>query len=162
MLSRTSILALLSLASSIAAFSQPTPVVGRDVGEDTVSVPGNAISVADYWKTAMPEVTEAPSADAAAAAQRFTIKVTNKLGRAIQTKHALNKGFADIVSGDKGQGVMQSGAQSQFVVPVGWAGNLAVVENGGGRTFLGDESLIEGSFVKQGSSPKFDIDVSYV
>ncbi|KAH8892302.1 hypothetical protein GQ53DRAFT_793984, partial [Thozetella sp. PMI_491] len=64
-----------------------------------------------------------------------------------------------------GAGVIPNGGKAEFHVPLGWGGNVAVVENGGGRTFRGDESLIEASYIDQGAQwggKKFDINVSYV
>ena len=92
----------------------------------------------------------------------MTIEVENRLGHSVQYLHTHNAGAATPVQG-AGGGVLQKGRRLNIVVPAGWAGNIAFVQNGGGRAIVGDESLIEGSHMDQGQGhPKFDINVSYV
>ncbi|KAH8879785.1 hypothetical protein GQ53DRAFT_813703 [Thozetella sp. PMI_491] len=95
----------------------------------------------------------------------ITISVINSLigsTRGVLTAHGQNAGAPSPVRGNLGQGVINNGQADFIAVPTGWAGRIAVVENGG-RAIVGDESLIEASFVTQGGSDAvFDINVSYV
>lgn len=90
-----------------------------------------------------------------AGTRQFTIKIVNQLGEDVQLKHDPDRGQAKF---------LKTGSTTQFAVPYGWHGNVALLQSGAGHAFMGDESLIEGSFVPQAGIPvpMFDIDVSYV
>ncbi|CAG8973116.1 hypothetical protein HYALB_00007593 [Hymenoscyphus albidus] len=170
MFSKLSIAALLAIASSIAALPQQTavpslgPLIGEEAVIDKADYPHKhgAIAHADGVAPLAPSPTTPPQKRAAS---QLVIEVINKFGKDVYTRHAHNQGGPGAISGNVADGVLKNGASAAFAVPTGWAGNIAVVENGGGRKIVGDESLIEGSFVAQagvGSGAIIDVDVSYV
>jgi hypothetical protein len=93
--------------------------------------------------------------------QFMTITVVNKHVKPISTVHANNAGPTP-VSGKTAAGTMTVGESAAFVAPTGWAGNVQVVEYGGGRKIVGDESWIEGSLMSWAGPWEVGIDVSYV
>lgn len=115
---------------------------------------------------APPETTAAPNlaerqddvAILARAPARLTFKISNQHGQDVSTRHARNAGSPAPVAGNVGPGVLKKGQSASFVVPRDWAGNVAVVQNGGGRAVVGDESLIEGAFVRG----EIGINISFV
>ena len=56
--------------------------------------------------------------------------------------------------------MLQPGQADHIVVPRDWAGNIAVLEHGGGRRIVGDESKIKGSFRWQQDVGDFVFDVN--
>jgi len=94
----------------------------------------------------------------------LSITVINKHTAPISTYHAHEAGGPTAIGGEAGSGTMAKGATAAFAVPTGWAGNVAVVEYGGGRTVAGDESLIEANFKKPDgyTVAVADVDISYV
>ncbi len=95
--------------------------------------------------------------------------MVNKYEHPISTSHGINysqngKSFPTPVAGHQGGGVLQPGQADWIAVPQGWAGNIPIVEYGGPRKIVGDESKIEASFVYQASNhdATFDVNISYV
>ncbi|KLU85585.1 hypothetical protein MAPG_04608 [Magnaporthiopsis poae ATCC 64411] len=123
-------------------------------------------SLTDAVVAAPPETTAAPNlaerqddvAILARAPTRLTFKIWNQHGQDVSTRHARNAGSPAPVAGNVGPGVIKKGKSASFVVPRDWAGNVAVVQNGGGRAVVGDESLVEAAFV----GGKIGINISFV
>lgn len=170
MFSKINLVTLVAVLAVVTATPQPTniargvipgPLVGEEGIIDSAVYPkhAGAISVANAFRTEAPAPTLAPRA-----ANPLTFNIVNSFGADIYTVHNRNADAPPAVSGNVGPGVIPAGATVAFAVPSGWAGNVAFVQNGGGRAIVGDESLIEGSYVSQGGSaaPIIDIDVSYV
>jgi len=95
--------------------------------------------------------------------------VYNAFAHHISTNHNLarsanNQPYPAPIAGNQGGGVLQPGQGDSIVVPQGWAGNIPLVEFGGGRQIVGDESKIEASYVWQDvfNDFTFDINISYV
>jgi hypothetical protein len=67
-----------------------------------------------------------------------------------------------LVSGDISPGIMTNGETIVYAVPTGWSGNIAF--NHAAYEIIGDESLIEASFVvpQRYSVAVADVDISYV
>ncbi|EJT76479.1 hypothetical protein GGTG_06398 [Gaeumannomyces tritici R3-111a-1] len=122
-------------------------------GEDPVTAPAPA-------PTAAPDLAERQDGAAilARAPTRLTFKIWNSHGSDVSTRHARNAGAPAPVAGNVGAGVLKNGKSASFVVPRDWAGNVAIVQNGGGRAIVGDESLIEGAFVRG----EIGINISFV
>ncbi|KAL8365320.1 hypothetical protein RB595_004225 [Gaeumannomyces hyphopodioides] len=153
---------------------EPGPLVGQEdiISPDLGVAVNGAIDIATS-ATEAPAPTAAPSlaerADDAAVLARapaaVTWRITNKLGAPVSTVHARNAGAPGAISGNVNPGTLANGAVGSFAVPTGWAGNVAVVQHGKGRAVVGDESLIEGSFVVQkgmGPAARIALDISYV
>jgi hypothetical protein len=99
--------------------------------------------------------------------QFLTVSIVNSMPVPVQTKHAQNPDSSQPVNpagvAAKEYGSLQPGASDAFVIQTPWGGNVALVEDKPGYTFLGDESLIEISFqpvLDWGVS--IDVDISYV
>ncbi|KAB5517542.1 hypothetical protein GE09DRAFT_1230894 [Coniochaeta sp. 2T2.1] len=116
------------------------------------------------------DVSNAPKTVAATAITRgpdfVTFTITNHHTAPIYTKHEVNEGYSTERDRMATPGVMEVGAIAEFAVPTGWGGRVAVVENGGGRSIIGDESLIEDNYVvpnRDGFTVAVaNVDVSYV
>ncbi|KAB5523165.1 hypothetical protein GE09DRAFT_1154217, partial [Coniochaeta sp. 2T2.1] len=114
--------------------------------------------------------SNAPMTVAATAITRgpdfVTFTITNHNTAPIFTKHEVDAGYSTERDNMATPGVMRVGAVAEFAVPTGWAGRVAVVENGGGRDIVGDESLIEANYIvpnRDGFTVAIaDVDVSYV
>lgn len=137
-----------------------------DHGQHGVAIDGALDRASKYYAyastaTSAPEPTPGPSMDKVAAA--LTIRITNAWHSPISTRHARNDNAPPAVGGDVGPGTVGVFSIGQFAVPTQWAGMVAVVEASGSNAIVGDESLIEASFVDQfGSGALVDVDVSYV
>jgi hypothetical protein len=94
----------------------------------------------------------------------MTITFINQHTGPVSTAHAHEAGGPTAVWGPAGAGTMAKGATASVAFPTGWAGNIGVVEYGGGRAIVGDESLIEANFKVPGgySVAVADVDASYV
>jgi hypothetical protein len=178
-LASSKILAVLGLATVASAAAMPQPnlpratlspsaetalrmreAVGEEGEIDLANYANNtgALAVAASW-AAVP----APSPTLVKRSGPLTIVVINSDTWPISTSHAHNAGGPSAVSGNVSPGTIAAGATAAFAVPTGWAGNVAVVQYGSGRAIVGDESLIEASYVLQGGSAAvIDVDVSYV
>ncbi|KAL8377306.1 hypothetical protein RB595_008136 [Gaeumannomyces hyphopodioides] len=148
---------------------EPGPLIGEPDVIDPSTYPlalGGAIDMALKAEAEAPAPTAAPNlaerqddvAILARAPARLTFKIWNSLGSDVSTRHARNAGAPAPVAGNVGPGVIKNGKSASFVVPREWAGNVAVVQNGGGRAIVGSESLIEAAFVKG----KIGINISFV
>jgi hypothetical protein len=162
MFSKLNLAVLLGLASTITAIPRPTSVRGLLSGKEGIfsnaTYPKSPSAIANAYSTVAPDPTLAPSTDGL-----LTIQVINSFGADVSTSHAHNADGPGAVSGNTAPGVLPAGGTASYAVPTGYAGNFAVVQNGGGRAIVGDETVVEASFVSQGSSNAIiDIDVSYV
>lgn len=87
----------------------------------------------------------------------LTIQVTNKMNVAIMTAGTSNAEVANLMKANFAKpNELAAGASDEVVVPLDWAGRIAVAKKG--TSILGRESLIEASFHKSGAT----IDVSFV
>lgn len=87
----------------------------------------------------------------------LTIQVTNKMNVAIHTQPSSNAEAVGIQGARfPGPGSLIPGSQGEMIVPMDWAGRIAVLKDG--QPMQGVESLIEASFKPNGVA----IDVSYV
>ncbi|KAK3940767.1 hypothetical protein QBC46DRAFT_434101 [Diplogelasinospora grovesii] len=96
----------------------------------------------------------------------LTIAINSQNGP-ISTSHASNVGAPTPIWGDNGPGTFPSGGAAAFIVPTGWAGNVAIsdaLRDGARPVPWADSSLIEASFVIPDGygMAVADIDVSYV
>ncbi len=140
-----------------------TAVIPTPTATATVTAASGSALITDAPTRVFAVEMEAGADAAADAPQFWTISLINRLGRDIQTNHA-NNIPGPVPTPNRGSGVLANGASDFITVPLGWGGNIAVVENGGGRTFRGDESQLEASYADQGiyGGKRFDINVSYV
>lgn len=92
----------------------------------------------------------------------LTITVVNQHTVPITTSHAHNNGGPPAVGGNVGAGTMQPSATDEFILPTGWAGNVAISE--ATDQIQGDETLIEANFVVPDTWAEavVDVDVGYV
>jgi hypothetical protein len=161
MLSSSSVVAILALASSALAHPQPA-VTGTKGDRVIASTLGTAIGGAlQVEATAKPKLEFVKAI--ASPPEYLTIEIINMHGDAISTSHAHAQGGPMAVSGNVGPGTMAKGETAAFALPTGWAGNVAI--NDAGSEITGDDSLIEASFVIPDSSYSVavvDVDVSYV
>ncbi|OIW26283.1 hypothetical protein CONLIGDRAFT_706427 [Coniochaeta ligniaria NRRL 30616] len=150
--------ALLSLLLSSPALANPLPTPAVQAAQDIFNTGVEAV----YTPTPAPFHIEA--AAIANPPALMTITVINKHIAPVSTYHAHEAGGPTAVWGAAGAGTMAKGATASYALPTGWAGNIAVVEYGGPRNIVGDESLIEANFKKPDgySVAVADVDVSYV
>jgi len=92
----------------------------------------------------------------------LTIRIVNRHPRPLSKTHARNWDSPTAVSGDMQPGVIATKATTEFVVPTGWAGMVALGEARHGTPR--DTSLVEASFVRWDflGMAVAAIDVSYV
>lgn len=90
---------------------------------------------------------------------QLTVLFINKHTAPVNTMVAQNADSPPLIAKP---GVLKVGGKAQMVAPREWAGNLAIVESGRNRKFLGDETLFEASVKNWGQGYKLSLDVSYV
>lgn len=157
--------ALLNLLIASLTLANPLPT---PAAQDVYNVGVEAIYTPTSGVGAAAAITAAPfHIDAAAIANPpalMTITVINKHVAPISTYHAHEANGPGAAWGAAGAGTMAKGATASLAVPTGWAGNIAIVEYGGPRAVVGDESLIEANFKKPSgyTVAVADVDVSYV
>lgn len=103
-----------------------------------------------------------PAAALSAPPDHLTIRIVNRHLRPLSKTHARNWDSPTAVSGDMRPGVIATKATTEFVVPTGWAGMVALGEARYGTPR--DASLVEASFVRWDfvGMAVAAIDVSYV
>lgn len=153
--------ALASLANALPApASDVAPAVGFNASGD-----GRAHHMAHVnprGSTTASASGSAGTSSSGGSGSSYTITITNKLGKGVKTHQDSTAGTASGLTGTS-NGVLANGGSASFTVEPGWNGNVALVADENGNSFLGDETLIEGSYNQQGGSDYiFDIDVSFV
>lgn len=89
--------------------------------------------------------------------------LVNKMSTPISTSVVSNADVLPLATGGASLvGTLDPEATAEFVAPLGWSGNIAVVGDGVpivGNTF---SSLVEFGLTEQGGINKYDVDASYV
>lgn len=146
-------------ATSVRITAAPTTTQHAGVSIGTVYTPGDS---------GIPAITTAPKpmapADIVPGPPFVTITVENHHTAPVYTAHVLAAGAAEVVGGKPPDGAMARGATSEFAVPTGWEGMVAVVEDLPTNVIRGDESIIESNYKvpPDYTVAVLDVDVSYV
>lgn len=95
--------------------------------------------------------------------QQVTMTVVNKMSSPISTSIVSNAGASTLISGAATLvGTMSSQATATLVAPLGWSGNVAVVDDDVEILGNNSTSLLEFGLTVQGGENKLDVDASYV
>lgn len=157
-----------TLAILLAAVMALPMTLGNPVASKTGHAKASLASVF----TPVTEATASPKQPDTAASYPqgppfVTITVSNHHSNGVFTEHqkAIGTEYPDEVGGMKTPDAMSPRATSEFAVPTGWSGRVAVVEDQPHNAIIGDESLIEANYRIPADDPQhavFAIDVSYV